>query len=91
MEKKKSLLKNPSVKNKVAFPAPNAYNQLCGNWMVTKVIDMMNEVGVISCGYLTGNVHIEFSEDSYVLDRTNNSDFVENLSLKNASWTLKYH
>ena len=88
MAKKISLVTNPSVINKAAFPAIDAHNHLWGNWQAYRVIRTMDKVGVISYCDLTGNVRIEFSEGSYVINPGNISDFVENCSLKYPSWSF---
>ena len=82
MAKKTFLVTNRTVVNKAAFPVIDAHNHLWGNWQVDKVIETMNEVGIVSYCDLTGNVRIEFSEGGYVINPGNISDFIENCSLK---------
>jgi predicted TIM-barrel fold metal-dependent hydrolase len=49
---------------------------------VGKVLETMDEVGVISYCDLTGNVRIKFSEGGYVISPGNIADFTENCSKK---------
>ncbi|MEN8230216.1 MAG: amidohydrolase family protein [Bacteroidota bacterium] len=82
MAKKNYLIKEDSVINKAAFPVIDAHNHLWGNWQVEKVLETMNEVGVVSYCDLTGNVRIEFSEGGYVIGPGNLTDFLEKCSDK---------
>jgi predicted TIM-barrel fold metal-dependent hydrolase len=75
MAKHNYLVKHSTVIRKPAFPAIDAHNHLWGNWQVGKVLETMDEVGVISYCDLTGNVRIKFSEGGYVISPGNIADF----------------
>ena len=82
MAKKNYLVKDSTVIDKAAYPAIDAHNHLWGNWQVGRVLETMNEVGVISYCDLTGNVHIKFSEGGYVISPGNIADFNKNCARK---------
>lgn len=82
MPKKNYLIKKDTVIRKAAFPAIDAHNHLWGNWQVDRVIETMDEVGVVSYCDLTGNVHIEFAGGGYTISPGKISDFTENCSKK---------
>jgi len=82
MAKKNFLVHDLTEITKAAFPAIDAHNHLWGNWQVNRVIQTLDEVGVISYCDLTGNVHIEFSGGGYTIQPGNISDFFENCSNK---------
>jgi predicted TIM-barrel fold metal-dependent hydrolase len=82
MSKKTYLVLKPTLITKAAFPAIDAHNHLWGNWQVERVIQTMEEVGVISYCDLTGNVRIEFSDGGYVINPGKITDFIEKCSQK---------
>jgi len=82
MSNKHYLIKQDTLIRKAAFPAIDAHNHLWGNWQVDRILQTMEEVGVISYCDLTGNVRIEFSGGGYTISPGNIADFVENCSRK---------
>jgi predicted TIM-barrel fold metal-dependent hydrolase len=76
------LVHDQTVIGKAAFPAIDAHNHLWGNWQVDRVIEVLDEVGIITYCDLTGNVRIEFSEGGYVIQPGNIADFFQNCSDK---------
>jgi predicted TIM-barrel fold metal-dependent hydrolase len=80
MAKKNYLVKKDTYISKPAFPAIDAHNHLWGNWQIDKVIQAMDETGIISYCDLTGNVLIEFSDGGYTINPGNISDFTEKCS-----------
>jgi predicted TIM-barrel fold metal-dependent hydrolase len=82
MARKIYLVTNPTVINKAAFPAIDAHNHLWGNWQVDRVLQTMDDTGIISYCDLTGNVRIEFSKGGYLISPGNIFDFTENCSKK---------
>jgi predicted TIM-barrel fold metal-dependent hydrolase len=82
MAKKTYLVQEPTSINKAAFPAIDAHNHLWGNWQVDRVINTMDEVGVIGYCDLTANVRIEFSQGGYVIHPGNIADFTEHCAGK---------
>jgi predicted TIM-barrel fold metal-dependent hydrolase len=80
MAKKNYLVTERTHIGKAAFPVIDAHNHLWGNWQVDRVIETLDEVGVVSYCDLTGNVRIEFSGGGYVIQPGNISDFFENCS-----------
>jgi predicted TIM-barrel fold metal-dependent hydrolase len=82
MARKIYLVTKRTAINKPAFPAIDAHNHLWGNWQVGKVLETMEETGIISYCDLTGNVRIEFSKGGYVISPGNLSDFMDNCANK---------
>ncbi len=82
MAKKNWLVHNQTEIVRAAFPVIDAHNHLWGNWQVSRVIETLDEVGVVSYCDLTGNVHIEFSEGGYVINPGNIRDFFQNCAHK---------
>jgi predicted TIM-barrel fold metal-dependent hydrolase len=82
MARKIYLVTKRTAIDKPAFPAIDAHNHLWGNWQVGKVLETMEETGIISYCDLTGNVRIEFSEGGYVISPGNLSDFMDNCAKK---------
>jgi predicted TIM-barrel fold metal-dependent hydrolase len=82
MAKKNWLVHDQTEIVRAAFPVIDAHNHLWGNWQVARVIETLDEAGVVSYCDLTGNVHIEFSEGGYVINPGDISDFFQNCSLK---------
>lgn len=82
MNKKSYLIRKLTPIKRAAFPAIDAHNHLWGDWQVEKVIDTMNETGIVSYCDLTSNVHIEFSGGGYTITPGNISDFIENCTQK---------
>jgi predicted TIM-barrel fold metal-dependent hydrolase len=82
MAKKNWLVNEQTDIRKAAYPAIDAHNHLWGNWQVGRVIETLDEVGVISYCDLTGNVHIEFSGGGYVIQPGTIEDFFENCAGK---------
>ncbi len=78
MAKADYLVRNRTDIVKAAFPAIDAHNHLWGNWQVDRVIETLDEVGVISYCDLTGNVRIEFSGGGYVIHPGDISEFFTN-------------
>ena len=76
MAKKNWLVNRQTEIGKAAFPAIDAHNHLWGNWQVDRVIETLDEVGVISYCDLTGNVRIEFSGGGYVIQPGNYRRFL---------------
>jgi predicted TIM-barrel fold metal-dependent hydrolase len=82
MAKKNYLVHESTMIEKAAYPAIDAHNHLWGNWQVERVLETMEEVGVVSYCDLTGNVRIEFSGGGYVISPGNLADFTEKCSDK---------
>lgn len=82
MKKQTYLITKNNTPRKAVFPVIDAHNHLWGNWQVEKVLQTMDEVGVISYCDLTGNVHIEFADGGYVITPGNISDFFRNCTEK---------
>jgi len=82
MTKTNYLVTNHTDISKAAFPVIDGHNHLWGNWQVERVLEVMDEVGVISYCDLTGNVRIEFADGGYVITPGNLSDFLENCAMK---------
>jgi predicted TIM-barrel fold metal-dependent hydrolase len=82
MAKKNWLVNEQTDIRRAAYPAIDAHNHLWGNWQVGRVVETLDEVGVISYCDLTGNVRIEFSGGGYVIHPGAIGDFFENCSAK---------
>jgi predicted TIM-barrel fold metal-dependent hydrolase len=82
MAKKNYLIRDFTEISKPAYPVIDAHNHLWGNWQDGKVIETLDEVGVVSYCDLTGNVRIEFSGGGYQIQPGNINDFFENCSAK---------
>ena len=80
MATKNYLVNTKSDIDKAAFPVIDAHNHLWGNWQVERVIETLDEVGVVSYCDLTGNVRIEFAGGGYTIQPGNISDFFDNCS-----------
>ncbi len=80
MAKQNYLVRDQTEIGKAAFPAIDAHNHLWGNWQVKRVIETMDQVGVVSYCDLTGNVRIEFSGGGYVIQPGDISEFFSNCS-----------
>ena len=78
MEKKSYLKRELTPVKKAAFPAIDAHNHLWGNWQVDKVVQTMDETGIICYCDLTSNVNIEFAGGGYRITPGNISDFFNN-------------
>jgi predicted TIM-barrel fold metal-dependent hydrolase len=82
MAKKTYLVNKPTFIGKASFPVIDAHNHLWGNWQVDKVVQTMDEVGVVGYCDLTANVRIEFANGGYTINPGNISDFNENCTKK---------
>jgi predicted TIM-barrel fold metal-dependent hydrolase len=82
MNKKSYLIRELTPIKRAAFPVIDAHNHLWGDWQVEKVVNTMNETGIVSYCDLTSNVHIEFSGGGYTITPGNLSDFIENCRKK---------
>jgi predicted TIM-barrel fold metal-dependent hydrolase len=82
MAKRNYLIRDLTEINKPAYPVIDAHNHLWGNWQVGRVIDTLDEVGVVSYCDLTGNVKIEFSGGGYQIQPGNINDFFDNCSVR---------
>jgi len=82
MTKKTYLVNRKTPVDKAAFPAIDAHNHLWGDWQVERVIQTMDESGILSYCDLTGNVKITFSGGGYAISPGNINDFFENCADK---------
>src|SRR5690554_1493089 len=82
MNKKSYLIRELTPITKAAFPAIDAHNHLWGDWQVDKVVNIMDETGIMSYCDLTSNIHIEFACGGYTITPGNISDFIENCTKK---------
>jgi hypothetical protein len=80
MARKNYLVHHQTEILRPAYPAIDAHNHLWGNWQVERVIETLDEVGVVSYCDLTGNVRIEFADGGYVIQPGNIKDFFDNCS-----------
>ena len=82
MIKKSYLVNHPANIRKAAFPVIDAHNHLWGNWQVDRVVQAMDDAGVVSYFDLTGNVRIEFSGGGYLISPGDIVDFLTNCAEK---------
>ena len=62
---------------KAAYPVIDAHNHLWGSPDIDRIIDTMNEVGVVSFANLTGNLQILFSDGGYTVCPYDISKFLD--------------
>ena len=73
------LFREERVPAKAAFPVVDAHNHLWGAWeKVDEVIDVMDEVGVVSYCDLTSNITVDWGERGYILGAGDLAQFLEN-------------
>ena len=82
MIKKSYLVTHLANIRKAAFPVIDAHNHLWGNWQVDRVVQTMDDAGVVSYFDLTGNVRIEFSDGGYLISPGDIVDFLTNCAEK---------
>ncbi len=63
---------------RAAFPVIDAHNHLWGNWDVNRIVDVLDEVGIVSYCDLTANVHVSWVEGGYSIGQGRIEDFFEN-------------
>jgi predicted TIM-barrel fold metal-dependent hydrolase len=61
---------------KAAFPVIDAHNHLWGSRDIDRIVDTMNEAGVVSFANLTGNLEILFSGGGYTASPCDISGFI---------------
>lgn len=67
-----------SLPLKAAFPVIDAHNHLWGNWDVGRIVNVMDEAGILAYCDLTANVHVSWVEGGYSIGPGRIEDFFEN-------------
>jgi len=62
---------------KAKFPVIDAHNHLWGNWQADKVVNTMDESGIVSFCDVTGNALIEFADGGYRIKPGDINNFIE--------------
>jgi len=67
-----------SIPLRAAFPVIDAHNHLWGNWVVGRIVEITDQVGVVSYCDLTANMHVSWVEGGYSIGPGRIEDFFGN-------------
>jgi predicted TIM-barrel fold metal-dependent hydrolase len=78
MQTPRDKTRQESIPLRAAFPVVDAHNHLWGNWDVGRIVNIMDEVGVLTYCDLTANVHVSWVEGGYSIGPGRIEDFFDN-------------
>jgi len=76
------LVREENIPDKAAVPAIDAHNHLWGKWDLAGLVEVMDQVGVVSFADLTANCAISWSEGGYAVRRGRFEDFLAQCAAK---------